>query len=134
MKRQTNIESLGTMDFSNIELTNSIEIYINIADLSEDLKADVEKAIEREKKIHNTREKRYMDIWKQSWCKEGVKTTPQLHIILPEDGKIQYDLTVFFQDLLDEDLTDSAVLKIDLINHIAELKKLIIHVLIERFF
>lgn len=134
MKKQVTVTNLGIVDLSNIELMESIEIYIGVADLSGDLKHQVEAAVENGKKLHEIEDEKYMNLWNQNWCKAGVKIMPQLHIVLPEEGGFKYDLTVFFEDLEDNDLSDSVVLNIDLSNHIAELKKLIMHILIDKFF
>lgn len=134
MKKHTRIANLGTVDFSKIELMDSYEIYIDIAELSADLKEEVEKAVEKEKKIHEETDKAYMEVWGQSWSKTGVKTIPQLHIILPMEGKIQYELSVYFFDLEDDDLADRVILQIDLSNHMAELRKMIFHAMVDRFF
>ncbi|WP_270816329.1 hypothetical protein [Hungatella effluvii] len=134
MKKHTRIANLGTVDFSKIELMDSYEIYIDIAELSVDLKEEVEKAVEKGKKIHEETDKAYMEIWGQNWSKTGVKTIPQLHIILPIEGKIQYELSVYYQDLEDDGLSDCVILEIDLTNHMLELRKIILHVLIDRFF
>ena len=106
MKKHATIANLGTVDFSKIELMDSMEIYIDIAELSDDLKAGVEKAVEKGKRLHEETDKRYMEVWGQSWSESGVKTIPQLHIILPIEGKIQYELSVYFCDLEDDDLAD----------------------------
>lgn len=134
MKKNISITSLGKVDLSEIELMEDIEVYINISELSDNLKKEVEKAVEAGKRLHEIEDEKYMSLWKQSWCKAGIKTVPQLHLVIPKEGGLQYDLTVYFEDLEDSDLSDSVVLKIDLFNHIAELKKLIIHLLIDKFF
>lgn len=74
-----------------------------------------------------------MELNNQKWCDAGVITTPQLHITLPNDGKIQYELYVFIEDLEDESLCTSVALEIDLLEHLAELKRIIFHALIDKF-
>lgn len=134
MRKQTRkIANLGTINLSKMELLDSLEIYIDIADLSADLKETVEKAVEDGKCLHEVEDKAYMERFSQKWCDAGVTTTPQLHITLPENGKIQYELYVFIQDLEDEDLCTSVALELDLSEHIAELKRIIFHVLVDKF-
>lgn len=136
MKKQVTIADLGVVSISDIEigLNSSFEIYIGITNLSAGLKERVEKAVEEGKRQYEIDEKDYMNIWKQSWCEAGVTIVPQLHIIFPEDGKFQYDLNIGFTDLEDEDITSSVKLGIDLSAHIEDIKKLVMHVLIDRFF
>lgn len=134
MRKQTRkIANLGTINLSKIELLDSLEMYIDIADLSVDLKEEVDKAVESGKRLHEVEDKAYMECFNQKWCDEGVITTPQLHIILPENGKIKYELYVFIQDLENEDICTSVALEIDLSEHIAELKRIIFHALIDKF-
>lgn len=134
MKKQTRkIANLGTIDFSKIELMDSIEMYINIAELSDDLKEEVEKAVEIGKLLFAKKRESYMNIRNYHWCKSGVKTTPQLHISLEADRKIQYELYVFFEDLENKDLCDSVSIEVDLSEHMQELKRIIFHVLVDKF-
>lgn len=116
-----------------MELLDSLEMYIDIADLSADLKEEIEKAVESEKRVYETKNKDYMKHLGEKWCDAGVITTPQLHITLPENGKIQYELYVFIQDLEDENLCTSVALEIDLSEHILELKGVIIYALVNKF-
>lgn len=134
MRKQKKIANLGTVDLSQIELMDSYEFYIDIAELSADLKEEAEKAVEIGKKLHEETDKAYMEMWRQSWSEAGVKIMPQLHIIFPLDGKIQYELSVHYEDLEDDDLSDCVILEVDLSNHMTELRKIIFHVLIDRFF
>lgn len=134
MKKQTRtIANLGTINFSKMELLDSLEMYIYIADLSADLKEEVEKAVESEKCVYEAENKDYMEHLGEKWCDAGVITTPQLHITLPENGKIQYELYVFIEDLEDDNLCTSVALEIDLSEHIAELKRIIFHALVDKF-
>lgn len=134
MKKQTRtIANLGTINFSKMELLDSLEMYIDIADLSADLKEEIEKAVESEKRVYEAENKDYMEHLGEKWCDAGVTTTPQLHVTLPENGKIQYELYVFIVDLEDENLCTSVALEIDLSEHIAELKRIIFHALVDKF-
>lgn len=134
MKKQTKtIANLGIINFSKMELLDSLEMYIDIADLSSDLKEEIEKAVESEKRVYETKNKDYMKHLGEKWCDAGVITTPQLHITLPVNGKIQYELWVFIEDLEDENICTSVALEIDLSEHIAELKRVIFHALEDKF-
>ena len=136
MKKQVKIADLGVVSISDMEigLDSSFELYISITDLSDGLKERVIKAVEEGKRQYEVDEKDYMERWKQSWCEAGVTIEPPLHIIFPEDGKFQYNLDIRFTDLEDEDITSSVFLEIDLSTHIEDIKKLVMHAMIDRFF
>lgn len=51
-----------------MELLDSLEMYIDIAELSADLKEEVEKAIEGRKRLHEVEDKAYMERFSQKWC------------------------------------------------------------------
>lgn len=138
MKNKALKTNIGTVDFSTIELMGSMELYVDIADLPEDLKEEVKKAIEKSKVEYIKHWSEIFDeckqVYNEKWGKSGVKISPQLYIYLPESGKIEYELSVYFEDLENSNLADSARLKIDLSEYESKLKKLIITTLIDKFF
>ncbi len=138
MKGTTFTTNIGTVDFSKIELMGSMELYFDIADLPEDLSEKISKAIE-ESKIQ------YIKHWanvfqeikkpyKEKWGESGVKTVPQLYVYLPEEGKFEYKLSVYYEDIENSNLSDSVCFEIDITEHESRLKKFIISTLIDRFF
>lgn len=134
MKKLTKkVTNLGTIDLSKIELMESVDMYIDISDLAEGLKKEVKKAVERGKRIYQEEREGYMKKRGQHWSNEGVYIFPQLHIVIPQDGKVKYDLSIYFQDFVDEDIADSIILEIDLSKHVSELKRAIFHVLVDKF-
>lgn len=133
MKKQTRkVSNLGTIDLSKIELMESIEMYIDILDLSEDLKEEVEKAVETGKREYEENEK-YMKRRGLHWSAEGVNILPQLHIVIPQDGKVEYNLAIYFEDIVDDDIADNITLEIDLSEYLSELKRAIFHALVDNF-
>lgn len=133
MNRQT-IASIGTFDFSSVELMHAMELYVDIAELSEELTTEVNCAVDAGKEKFLTEWKKCVDLYGWRWSEKGVNLDPKLHIVMGTDGKIKYELSVFFQDVECPDLFDGINIAIDMVKHEAELKKLIIQSLIEKFF
>lgn len=138
MRGTTFTTNIGTVDFSKIELMGSMELYFDIADLPEDLSEKISKAVEESKieyikywaNVFQEMERSY----KEKWGESGVKIVPQLYVYLPEEGKFQYKLSVYYEDIEDSNLSDSVCFEIDITEHESRLKKFIISTLIDRFF
>lgn len=134
MKKKHTIAGIGTFDFTKTELTDTIEIYVDIVELPEEIKADVDKAVETGKEQYLINWKKCVDLYGYKWSDKGVNLSPQLHIIVNRDGKIEYELAVFYQDKECEDLFDSVYLPIDTVINQTELKKLIVNGIINAIF
>ena len=130
--------NIGTVDFSKVELLGSIELYVDIAELPDEITDEVNKAIEESKVEYIKRNTELFEecgrVYAEKWGNSGVKTSPQLYIYLPENEKIQYGLSVYYEDLEDSNLMNSVNLEIDLSAYENELKKLIMLTLMDKFF
>lgn len=134
MQKTQKISNIGTVDFTNVTLMDTMEIYVDISKLSDTLKNDVDNAISKGKIKFLNDYKKTADLYKWNWSDKGVATSPQLHIILRKDGNIEYELAIFYEDLENEDLCDSVYITIEEMEHEQELKKLILNAMINKFF
>lgn len=133
MNKQT-IASIGIFDFTKVSLMETAEVYVDISELSEDLKQDVNQAIEIRKESFFKDWKICAEKYGWKWSDTGVSISPQLHIVFDKDKKITYELAVFFQDKENDDLFDTVYIPIDTMEHQEELKQLIINIFINKFF
>lgn len=118
-----------------------MEVSIDICDMSDDLKSDIEKAIEA-RKIESVKEweQVYNDHPDWEWCSRVFSDKPAvidftyLNIVLEADKPIKYSVVVGFHDAEDDHLEECASITVDLSEHTNELKKAIIKVLLDKFF
>ncbi len=118
-----------------------LEICIDICDMSDDLKLEVNKAVELEKAkyseewneiLENTdTTKRYSTKWSN---KPVVIDFTCLWITLDASKPITYVISTGFHDAENERLAPVAEIEVDLSEYTNELKAAVIHVLIDKFF
>ena len=139
---KTETTNIGVLELGNITLDEDyMEISVDICDMSDDLKAELNKAIEIEKVKyskewdkwflqHETR-KRFSTKWSE---KPVVIEGSSLFITLEAEKPIKYTINTAFHDAENDRLEPVASIDIDLSDYNEELKKEIIHVLIDKFF
>lgn len=138
-KETTNI---GVMELDNMTFNEDfLEVSLDICDMSEALKAEVNKAIEIEKiqysQYWNERlsefdeSKQFSTAWSD---KPVVIDFSYLSVTLEAGKQIKYTINTGFHDAENDKLEPVASIDVDLSEYVGELKKAIIHVLIEKFF
>lgn len=141
-KARTETTNIGVLELGNLTFNDDyMEVSIDVCDMSDDLKSDIEKAIEA-RKIESVKE------WEQvyndhpDWerCSRVFSDKPAvidftyLNIVLEADKPIKYSIVVGFHDAEDDHLEECASITVDLSEHTNELKKAIIKVLLDKFF
>lgn len=140
-KARTEITNIGILELGNLTFDEDyMEVSIDICDMSDDLKAEVEKAIEIAKV-------RYTEYNKQVNAEKGyhlstvwsdepvVMDFTYLRVVLEAGKPINYQICVGFHDTVDDymECWDCAI-TVDLSEYQNELKKAIIKVLVDKFF
>ncbi len=140
-KRETwNIGSIALEDITFIE--DSIEICIDISDMSEELKAEINKAIIAEKENYLERRKEfYQEYYPDSefkemeWCNKPVVIEfHYLSVSLKRGKAISYMIHTKFHDAENKFLEACTDTSVDLSAYEDELKKMILKHLIDTFF
>lgn len=141
-KARTETTNIGVLELDNLTFNEDyMEVSIDVCDMSDCLKADVEKAIEARKiesakeweKVYND----HLDWERRSRVfsdKPAVIDFTFLNIVLKAGEPIKYTIEVGFHDAEDDCLEEDASITVDLSEHTDELKKAIIKVLIDKFF
>lgn len=137
-KARTETTNIGVLELGNITLDEDyMEISIDICDMSEDLKAQLNKAIEIEKVRYSEEVKKDMEsgismVWSD---KPVVMNYTYLRVRLEAGKPIDYSIEFGFTDAEDK-FTEAwgGSITVDLSAHTNELKKAIIKVLIDKFF
>lgn len=138
-KETTNI---GVMELDNMTFNEDfLEVSLDICDMSETLKAEVNKAIEIEKVQYSQywnellsefdESKQFSTVWSD---KPVVIDFSYLSVTLEAGKPIKYTVNIGFHDAENDRLDPVASIDVDLSDYVGELKKAIIHVLIEKFF
>ena len=124
--------NIGTINLAEIELSeDSLEVFIPIITVSENLKATIEEQSEKAKTEY---QKEILDCKGMKWSDSGSDITYQaLHIVM-ENHKISYELCFEVTDKENEIIDTGFNLKVDLPEHTEEIKKLIIKAMIDKFF
>ena len=132
MKNRTMTTNIGTINLADIDVTDdSLEVFIPIVAVSENLKAIIEENVQRAKEEFQTE---FLEGRGKKWSSAGVVMNFQsLHITVKEKA-LQYELCFDFEDAEDEMLWTGFTLEVDLSEYEAELKKLIIKATIDKFF
>lgn len=132
--------NIGTMELGNVTLDeDNIGVFVDICDMSDSLKAEVDKAVEIEKikyteKIRSMNEKRgynFSALWSS---KPPVIDDTYLWIFLKGGGEIECSIEVAFHDADNELMDECASITVDLSENMNELKKAVIKVMLDRFF
>lgn len=126
----------GTLKLGELKVElDSIDITIDILEMSKELKAEVDKAIETQKaealKKYNEKHKEKPIKWSDAPTQIVWNV---LLISLNENTPIEYSVNIAFNDINDEFLDGWLDIPISLTGYEEELKKHIIKTLVNRFF
>lgn len=134
--------NIGSIQLDNFQLDNDyMEVLLDIIDMSDELRAEISKAIEIEKV-------RYVEEWgeyyeehpeynrhNRAWSDKPVIVDFSYLTIGLEAGKpITYIVMTTFHDAVDDGVETTAQVTVDLSEYEDELKKAVIKTLIDRFF
>lgn len=132
MKNRTMSTKIGKINLAEMELmTDCIEVFVPITVVSEKLKTTVEENVQRAKAEF---QKEFLDEKGLKWSNAGINLDYQsLHIIMKEK-ELSYELCFNFEDKENDLINTGFNLVVDLSEHTAELKKLILESLTNQFF
>lgn len=134
MEGTTKIENLGTVNFTQTDILGSIEMYIDVVDLPEDLTVKINKAVDESKatyiQYHESIYKELGKEYSEQWGASGVVVKPQLHVCLSEDARVQYELSIYYEDIDNPELSNSVSIDIDLGEYKSQIKELFIRKLL----
>lgn len=139
-KARTETMNIGVLELGNITFDEDyIEVSIDICDMSDSLKADVQKAIEIAKAERTREIEEYnkannsaiLSTW--SDCPVVIDFT-YLRVVLEAGKPIDYNIEVGFHDAVSGLEQWDCTIKVDLSGYANELKKAIIKVLVDKFF
>jgi len=141
-KARTETTNIGVLELDNLTFNEDcLAVCIDICNMSDGLKEEVNKEIEIEKirfskewdKILAEHEE--FKRWSTVWSDKPVEIDYSYLAIVLEAGKpIRYTINVGFHDVYNDRLDPVASLDVDLSEYAEELKAAIIHVLIDKFF
>lgn len=141
-KARKETTDIGVLELGNLTFNEDyMEVSIDICGMSDNLKAEVDKAIEA-RKIESAKEweqvySEHPD-WKQYNSvfsgKPAVVDYTYLNIILEADKPMKCSVVVGFHDAEDDHLEEDASITVNLSEHTNELKKAVIKVLLDKFF
>lgn len=140
-KARTETTNIGILELGNLTFDEDyMEVSIDICDMSDSLKAEVDKAIEIAK-VQYTKENETLNAENgyhlpTVWSDEPViMDFSYLHVVLEADKPINYQICVGYHDAVDDymECWDCAI-TVDLSEYADELKKAIIKVLVDKFF
>lgn len=128
---------LGSLTFNE----DYMEVYIDICNMSDSLKAEIINAIEL-RKAESVKEwdvicKAHPEFKKldKTWSnKPAVIDYTYLRIILEGGKAVTYSVEAGFHDADNDHLEECASMSVDLSEHTNELKKAVIKVMLDRFF
>ena len=106
-------------DTAKVNCMWGTEMYISIKELPEELTDVVNNAVEEKIKEYCVENKNVMEKYGQKWSNKQI-LEPQLWVYIPDfmnsgsDGKIEYELDIFFTDAEDETLFDTVRIDIGL--------------------
>lgn len=139
-KARTETTNIGTLELGNVTFDeDNICTLVDIWDMSDSLKAEIDKAVEIEKvkyteKNRSTNEK-YGHNSPVEWSdKPPVIDDTYLWIFLKGGGEIECSIQIAFHDADNEMMDECASITVDLSEHMNELKKAVIKVMLDRFF
>lgn len=135
------IENIGVIGLDNVIFSEDyIQVFIDILDMSDELKEKVDKAIEKSKIEYSEMLEEYnresnanhSTVWSD---KPVIIDFTGLSVSLGIDKPIEYKINVGFHDA-DNDLMEEweCSINVDLSAHDEEIKKMILKLLIDRFF
>ena len=140
-KARTETTNIGILELGNLTFNDDyMEVSIDICDMSDNLKAEVAKAIEiakvryTEEREADNKERGYNlpTVWSD---KPVVMDFTYLRVVLEAGKPIDYSICFGFTDTVDSQMECwGNSITVDLSEHTNELKKAIIKVLLDKFF
>ena len=140
-KARTETTNIGILELGNLTFDEDyMEVSIDICDMSENLKAEVDKAIEIAKveysehnKVQNAENGYNLPtVWSD---KPVVMDFTYLRVVLESGKPIKYTICIGFHDAVDDYMEQwDCAITVDLSEYANELKKAIIKVLVDKFF
>ncbi|MCR2051120.1 hypothetical protein NSB25_28295 [Acetatifactor muris] len=140
-KARTETTNIGILELGNLTFDEDyIEVSIDICDMSDNLKAEVEKAIEiakvryTEEREADNKERDYnlSTVWSD---KPVVMDFTYLRVVLKAGEPITYTICIGFHDTDNRMMEQwDCAIEVDLSEYTNELKKAIIKVLVDKFF
>lgn len=140
-KARTETTNIGILELGNLTFDEDyMEVSIDICDMSDNLKAEIKKAVEIEKVKYS--EERKADNaergtnWNTTWSDQPVVMDFTYLRVRLEAGKpIDYSIEIGFHDAEDDHMEAwGGSITVDLSEYANELKKAIIKVLVDKFF
>lgn len=141
-KARTETTNIGILELGNLTFGEDyMEVSIDICDMSDNLKAEVDKAIEKAK-VEYTKEReawnaerkdcKFATVWSD---KPVVMDFTYLRVVLEAGKPINYQICIGFHDAVDSYMEQwDCAITVDLSEYANELKKAIIKVLVDKFF
>ena len=118
--------TLGEIEFAD----DSIQVWIDIKYVSSNLHSKIIQAMEEAKlKTSETMQ----ELYGREWNETEVKTLT-LQVVAKKGKMLETSILVYFEEVEDADVFDSGEFKIDLSGYEAELKRLIIKEIANKFF
>lgn len=140
-KARTETTNIGVLELGNLTFDEDyMQVSIDICDMSDNLKAEVAKAIEIAKvKYTEDREadnKERGTNWNATWSdKPVIMDFTYLSVVLEAGKPIDYQIQIGFHDAVDDHMEQwDCAITVDLSEYANELKKAIIKVLVDKFF
>ena len=130
--KKTMITNIGTINLAEMELmTDCMEVFIPITAVSENLKSAIKENIKKAKEEWQNKCLNERGI---HWSDAGVNLVYQdLHISMEVDH-ISYELYFNIEDKNDNSIETGFNFEVDLMEYSAELKKIILNAITEKFF
>ena len=134
MKKKEITTKIGTINLNNIEFCeNSLEVFIGIESVSEDIQEKIAEAVEIAKAEHLQVMKEHYTNKNLTWGSAGVDTELSLHIII-DNKEFSYQIEIDITDKADDRVWTGASVEVDLSDYHNELKKVIVKAMIDKFF
>lgn len=140
-KARTETTNIGVLELGNLTFDEDyMEVSIDICDMSDNLKAEVDKAIEIAKVKYTEHNKaqnaengyNLPTVWSD---KPVVMDFTYLRVVLEAGKPITYTICIGFHDAVDDYMEQwDCDIAVDLSEYANELKKAIIKVLVDKFF
>lgn len=142
-KTRTETTDIGILELGNLTFDEDyMEVSIDICDMSDSMKAEVDKAIEIAKVKYTEERTRLIEEYNIHLSKRGtvwsdksvVMDFAYLHVVLEVGKPIDYQICIGFHDAVDTYMEQECSITVDLSEYANELKKAIIKVLVDKFF
>lgn len=132
MKNRTMTTNIGTINLAELDISDdTLEVFIPIVAVSERLKTTIEENVQKAKEEY---QKEFGNPHGKKWGDDGIIMDYQsLHIVI-EKKTFSYKLCFNFTDAKDDCIWTGFSLDVDLSEYTTELKKLIVKVMIDKFF